>query len=78
MKCSDPECGKQATRELLGVQMCEAYYIEALEHSAHLLTEHHMEEEIEYQRKRLETRNKTSEALHRYWDNMRKAQAAKS
>lgn len=37
MKCSDPNCDKAATRELLGLAMCEAYYVEALEHSAHIV-----------------------------------------
>ena len=36
MKCADPACGKKATRELRGIPMCDEYYIEALEHSAHL------------------------------------------
>jgi hypothetical protein len=36
MKCSDPGCEREATRELRGIPMCEAYYVEALEHSAHL------------------------------------------
>jgi len=36
VKCSDPACKRRATRELRSIPMCEAYYIEALEHGAHL------------------------------------------
>ena len=36
MKCSDPECDNAATRELYGIPMCEAYYLEVLEHCGHI------------------------------------------
>lgn len=36
MKCSDPECDNADTRELYGIRMCEAYYLEALEHCGHI------------------------------------------
>ena len=52
MKCADPACGEQATRELLGVPMCEDYYIEALEHGAHIVTEVHAEELVAEMAKR--------------------------
>jgi len=38
LKCSDPECDKTATRELYGISMCEAYYVEAVEHCGHILS----------------------------------------
>ena len=38
MKCSEPECDKTATRELYGIPICEAYYVEAIEHCGHILS----------------------------------------
>jgi hypothetical protein len=40
-RCADTGCDREATRELYGIAMCEAYYVEALEHSAHLVTVEH-------------------------------------
>jgi hypothetical protein len=36
--CFDSECQTAADRELLGFRMCTPHYIEALEHSAHVVS----------------------------------------
>jgi len=35
--CYDPGCGAAAPHELLGLRACTPHYVEALEHSAHIV-----------------------------------------
>ena len=70
MKCADPSCRKRATRTLHGIPMCEAYYIEAIEHSAHIVTVLHQPyvvKEIAMEKARLE---KSSEAYYAWRDSL--------
>ena len=61
MKCADPSCRKRATRTLHGIPMCEDYYIEAIEHSAHILALDYVRELSKAARTDRERRDKVSE-----------------
>ena len=71
MKCADSSCRKRATRTLHGIPMCEDYYIEAIEHSAHIVTVLHQPyvvKEIQIEKARLE---KSSAAYYAWKDSLK-------
>jgi len=56
ISCYVPGCEAAAPHELLGLRVCTPHYIEALEHSAHIVPKTYLKrlsEELDHARRRL-------------------------